>query len=122
MLLDLPEKILRDYLNQKMKWKCLTSLDKTEETQKIDVVRKTRKDKFLPMMDPKYSWVLGEVNHYSSDFTSKSKNGEFISSFHICSDELVDFVIAKLCSPSDRVSMKSRPDCEDFSFVYKYFF
>jgi len=43
-------------------------------------------------------------------------------SFNIFSDVWPHFVFVQPYSPSDRVFMKSPPNREDFTLVYKYFF
>ncbi|KAK7367987.1 hypothetical protein VNO80_10008 [Phaseolus coccineus] len=69
----------------------------------IAVVGKT---KYPSMSDPKYCWVLGEVHHYASLYSSKRQVDELLSSFQICSESLTDFVSVKHCLNSDRVYMK----------------
>lgn len=85
------------------------------------LVKGNSKVKFPLISDPEYSWVLYEVIHYTLVFTSKVKFGEFIYSFHICSESLSDFVSAKPCSSSNRVFIKPLLNGEDFTFVHEYF-
>ena len=103
-------------------YKRKASSQHTGETSRPSLTKKMRKDKFLPISDPEYSVVLGDVSSYASKFTSKDKIEEVISSFNICCDAMVDFVAIKYCVNSDRVFMNPPRDARDFTFVYEYFF
>ncbi|KAK7333735.1 hypothetical protein VNO80_30512 [Phaseolus coccineus] len=47
------------------------------ETSRSNLAKRARKDKFLSISDPKYSWVLGEVISHAFEFTLRDTVKEF---------------------------------------------
>jgi len=62
-----------------------------------------------------------EVDTYVFEFTKKQKVEDFVATYDICHESMVEFILAKACGTSNRIYMKHQPNSEDFIFVYEYF-
>ena len=87
-----------------------------------NVPKGKRKDKFLPILDLEYFWVLKEVASYLFEFTFKELVEELVSYFTISSDNLSKFIVAEACTGEDKVYRKPTMNDDDFIFVYEFFF
>jgi len=81
--------------------------------------KKRRKDKFLPISDPKYLRVLRKVSAYTSKFISEEVVEKNISSFNVCFDRGVELILVEPHTISIRVYMKPLPNGK--TYVYKFF-
>ena len=104
------------------KWKASSQCPIKPEASRLILAKRKRNDRFLPISNPKYSWVLDYVTSYASEFTSRDKVKEFVATFNICPEVMAEFIGAKPCSKADYVFIKSSRNSDDFTLVYKYFF
>lgn len=69
---------------------------------RIRLYNSTPLNPLLESIEPsEYFRVLGEFTSYAFEFTYMDKVEEFISSFSVCSDAMVEFIAAKPCTKGE---------------------
>jgi len=57
-----------------------------------------------------------------SKYTTKHWVREFVDTYCVCHESVIDYVSGEHCSTSDRVHVKPNCDTDDYNFVYNYLF